>query len=84
MNPLTLQVKNLFRPPKSFEEKTTGLVYVNSNCGAKSGRSEIMRKVSSPSHFFTHRKQSRIVAERQHEHSPSHMQQPRDTLAPVP
>ncbi|KAG2486258.1 hypothetical protein HYH03_015082 [Edaphochlamys debaryana] len=39
------QVKNLFREPMPFDQKKTALVYVNSNCGAKSGRSEIMRQV---------------------------------------
>jgi hypothetical protein len=28
-----------------FEEKLHAIAYVNSNCGAQSGRSEIMRKL---------------------------------------
>ncbi|EFJ51821.1 hypothetical protein VOLCADRAFT_103312 [Volvox carteri f. nagariensis] len=54
------QVANLFRPPLPFEEKKTALVYVNSNCGAKSGRSEIMRAVIGlrnpivPTHSWGH------------------------------
>lgn len=39
------QVGALFTPPKPFEEKKTGLAYVNSNCAAKSGRSDIMKQV---------------------------------------
>ncbi|PNW69860.1 hypothetical protein CHLRE_18g749697v5 [Chlamydomonas reinhardtii] len=39
------QVHALFKAPVSFEQKKTALVYVNSNCGAKSGRSDIMRRV---------------------------------------
>ncbi|GLC36243.1 hypothetical protein PLESTB_001364700 [Pleodorina starrii] len=54
------QVAALFKPPRSFEEKKTALAYVNSNCGAKSGRSEIMKKVIGmknqivPTHSWGH------------------------------
>ncbi|PNH04227.1 putative fucosyltransferase-like protein, partial [Tetrabaena socialis] len=39
------QIHALFKPPVPFDQKKTALAYINSNCGAKSGRSDIMRKV---------------------------------------
>ncbi|GLI70403.1 hypothetical protein VaNZ11_015123 [Volvox africanus] len=54
------QVAALFKPPVPFEKKKSALVYVNSNCGAKSGRSEIMREVMGlnnkavPTHSWGH------------------------------
>lgn len=33
------------KPLVPFEEKLHAIAYVNSNCGAQSGRSEIMRKL---------------------------------------
>ncbi|KXZ53018.1 hypothetical protein GPECTOR_8g386 [Gonium pectorale] len=44
------QIASLFKAPKPFERKKTALVYVNSNCGAKSGRSDIMRRVIAMNH----------------------------------
>jgi hypothetical protein len=32
-------------PPIPFEEKLHAIAYINSNCGAPSGRSDIMRKL---------------------------------------
>jgi hypothetical protein len=32
-------------PPTPFEEKLHAIAYINSNCGAQSGRSDIMRKL---------------------------------------
>ncbi|GFR51153.1 hypothetical protein Agub_g13508 [Astrephomene gubernaculifera] len=44
------QLSKIMKPAKPFEEKKTALVYVNSNCGAKSGRSDIMRQVLGLNH----------------------------------
>jgi hypothetical protein len=42
---ITLHPSFLQEPPVPFEEKLHAIAYVNSNCGAQSGRSEIMRKL---------------------------------------
>lgn len=38
-------IDDLFTPAKPYGEKKNGIAYVNSNCGALSGRTEIMRSI---------------------------------------
>lgn len=39
------ELPRLFNAPRPFASKKTAIVYVNSNCAARSGRSDIMRQV---------------------------------------